>query len=153
MLYRAVGKLLVLVIPVALFISASMRPVMRLNPEMPRGFVDASAHASAQERAAEERTAHAYWDSVVELIQWKYTFGSSLPDDPPDDFEIGTLAGVIPNAEEDSRVRYWHRMQKLWNSPDSWITSRQWNIHWLTDPVSHDIESIREYVRDLIKTG
>lgn len=140
-------------VPAALFIYASTRPTARLSPDMPRGFVDPLRHASARQRASEERVAQAYWDCVVTLIQWKYTYGSELPDDPPDDFEIGALAGATPKADQGSRVRYWHRLQKLWNSPDAWVTWRGWSTRWLTDPLGHGVEGIQTYFRDLIKTG
>lgn len=154
MLYnRAIDKLLVFAVPVALFIYASTRPVTQLSPDMPRSFVDPPRHASATARAAEERAAQAYWDCTVTLIQWKYTYGSPLPEYPPDDFEIGALAGATPKADQESRARYWRRLQKVWNLPDTWISSRGWSTRWLTDPLSHGVEGAREYFRDLTKTG
>lgn len=154
MLYnRAIDKLLVIAVPVALFVYASTRPVTQLRPDMPPIFLATPRQASAQQRAAEKRIAQAYWDCTVALIQWRYTYGSPLPDGPPDDFQIGGQTAAALKLAQASRLRYWRQLQKLWNSPDVWITSREWSTRWLTDPLNHGVEGIREYFRDLIKTG
>jgi hypothetical protein len=150
---RVIDKLLIIAFPAALFVYASTRPVTRLSPDMPRSFVDVPRHASAQERRGEERIAQAYWNCVATLIQWRYTYGSPLPGDPPDDFQIGALTGATPKAAQDSRIRYWRRLQRIWDTPQAWTTSREWSTLWLTDPLNHGIEGIRQYFRDLIKTG
>jgi hypothetical protein len=151
---RAIDKLLVLAVPVAIFVYASTRPISRLKPEMPAEFVEAPRYATARQRTAEERIAQAYWNCAVSLIQWRYTYGSRLPDDPPPDaFQIGALDPTGSSLRESSRLRYWRKLQKLWNSPDAWTTSREWSTHWLTDPVRNGIEDFREYFSDLIHTG
>jgi hypothetical protein len=142
---RAISRLLLLAVPTALFAYASSRPVTRLRPDMPARFVDTARHANAQQRAREERVAQAYWDCAVTLMQWQYTYGSPLPDKPPDDFQFDAADAVSWKPDPESRLRYWHNLQKLWNSPDTWTTWREWSMRWLTDPVSHGIEDIREY--------
>jgi hypothetical protein len=112
---------------------------------MPAKFVDSPRHANAHQRTREERMAHAYWDCAVTLMQWQYTYGSPLPNKPPDDFRVDTTDVIPWKADPASRLRYWHRLQKLWNSPDSWTTWHEWSMRWLTDPVSHATEDIREY--------
>jgi hypothetical protein len=151
--HRVISRLVLLAVPTALFAYASSRPVTRLRPDMPARFVDAPRHASAQQRAAEQGVAQAYWDCAVTLMQWQYTYGSQLPNKPPDDFQADTAEAVSWKADPESRLRYWRRLRKLWNSPDAWTTWREWSMRWLTDPLSDGVEAIREYFRNLIQTG
>jgi hypothetical protein len=150
---RVINRFLLIAVPVALFVYASWRPVTRLSPQMPPTFVDISRQASAPERATEEHIAQAYWDCAVTVIQWEYTYGSSLPDNPPDEFQMYAGDSVNLGVHPDSRLRYWWRLQQAWYSPETWTTSREWTMRWLTDPFNHGVEGIRGYFRSLIKTG
>jgi hypothetical protein len=151
--HRVMSRLVLLAVPTALFVYASSQPITRLRPDMPSNFVDPPRNASAQQRAREERVAQAYWDCAVTLMQWQYTYGSPLPNKPPDDFQVDTADAVSWQVPPESRLRYWRRLQTLWNSPDAWTTWREWSTRWLTDPLSHGLEGIREYFRNLIQTG
>ncbi len=154
MLYnRAIDRLLIIAVPAALFVYASTRPVIRLSPDMPPGFAEVPPHASPQQRAAEEHIAQAYWNQAVTLIQWRYSYGSPLPVEPPDDFQIGAQSAGTAKTARDSQLRYWLRLRRFWDVPSTWTTSHEWNTHWLTDPISNGVEGIQEYVRDLIRRG
>jgi hypothetical protein len=136
MLYnRKIDRLLIVVVPIGLFLYASTRPTMRLRADMPAQFTDASASASSRQRAAEADLARKYWALAISAVQWRYTYGSPLPDTPPDDFR---LFGDVPAGSEPlsaSRFRYWHRLQLVWLSPDAWKVTHAWSTQWLTDPL------------------
>jgi hypothetical protein len=149
----AISRILIPAIPAALFIYASTRPVTTLSPEMPAQFVDIPRHATARQRAAEKQIAQQYWNCAVELIRWQYTYGSPLPEKPPDDFQMYPGNLVDARGRHDSRRRYWRRLRNLWNSPEAWVTSREWSKNWLTDLLSDAVEAIREYLSSLIRTG
>jgi hypothetical protein len=147
--HRVISRLILLAVPTVLFAYASSRPVARLRPEMPASFVDPRRHANARQRAQEKRVAQAYWDCAVTLMQWQYTYGSPLPNEPPDDFQVDTADAISWQAPPDSRLRYWRRLQKLWNSTDAWTTWREWSMRWLTEPISQGIEDIRAYFQPI----
>src|SRR5438552_7599206 len=79
-------KVLVLLISAVGFCLLSYRPISSITPEMPKEFVDISSIGNRRQRLTEERVAKAYWDCVVNNIQWEYHYGSSLPQNPPQDF-------------------------------------------------------------------
>src|SRR5579863_4595641 len=113
---RAIDKILILLIPTALFLYASNRNVLRLRAVMPLQFVDTSV--SPRQRASEEQIAREYWNCALTFVQWKYTYGSPLPAEPPEDFRIDDRLIGGAGAGPSSRLRYWHRLQQLWLSPD-----------------------------------
>lgn len=154
MLYnRRADRILIIALPAALFVYASTRPVLRLQGTMPAQFADIRPSVSAAQRAEEERIAGAYWNCAVTLMQWRYTYGSPLPEDPPDDFQIDAADAVFQRDAASSRLLYWQRLRRVWTLPQAWEASREWSTHWLTQPVSNGAEGIREYFRDLIRNG
>ena len=74
----------------------------------------------------EEKIARAYWECVVNQVQWKYAYGYRLPASPPAEF---TINGV---ADSDSRARYWRRLQQVWYLPTSWKKDYEWDTSWAT---------------------
>jgi hypothetical protein len=58
---RKLDRLLILIVPAALFVYLSTRPHVRLRADMPRQFVDIPASAGPKQREAEERLAREYW--------------------------------------------------------------------------------------------
>lgn len=179
-------------VPAVLFVYASTRPIVRLRADMPPRFADVSKTAGVAQRKVEQRLAETYWNCALTFIQWKYSYGSPLPDHPPDEFRIrvampavpgpsnakapqepdaglngGGLAGSDPDGVEaagaaarlrrkrpppdpveDSRLRYWRRLQELWVSPEAWQRSREWNTEWMTGPVTEAVEWSEDYVRN-----
>lgn len=150
MLYnRKVDRLLILIVPAALFVYASTRPHVRLRADMPPEFVDIPASAGPKQREMEEKLASEYWRCVQSSIQWKYTYGSPLPEVPPEDFRVERSAAPGAESAAASRLRYWRRLEKIWVLPSSWVTSHEWSIDWLINPIHKGIEWIDNYVKDL----
>jgi hypothetical protein len=151
MLYnRNVDRLLIVVVPVALFVFASTRPIERLRGDMPLNFVDSPPSALPKQRAAEERLARKYWFVTLTAVQWRYTYGSRLPDTPPQDFRVYGDSPSAPLPLPDSRLRYWHRLQQVWLFPESWTKSRQWSTQWVSDPVMHVGDWIDHTLKDAV---
>jgi len=146
-------RLLILIVPAALFVYLSTRPHVRLRADMPPQFVDIPASAGPKQREAEERLAREYWNCVLTVIQWKYTYGVRLPDSPPEQFRASTQLPPGSEPISSSRVRYWRRLQRVWLQPSSWVTSRTWSTDWLTKPIARTLNWFENYFKDLIQRG
>jgi hypothetical protein len=87
------------------------------------------------------------------VIQWKYTYGVRLPDSPPEQFQPNTQLAPGSEPISSSRVRYWHRLQRVWLQPSSWVTSQTWSTDWLTMPIAKTLNWFDNYFKDLIQRG
>ncbi len=150
MLYRRkIDRLLIVIVPVGLFIYMSTRPHVRLRADMPPEFVDVQTSATQRQRAAEENLAKEYWSLALTNIQWKYTFGSPLPDSPPEEFRVRGQPARGPDISGSTQARYWRQLQKVWLQPSSWVTSRDWSTDWLTGSIKKGADWIAGYIGDL----
>jgi hypothetical protein len=102
------------------------RSQFRLRSEMPIEFFDGS-HLPAGKRVSEEKIAKAYWNSAVKQVQWKYSYASRLPDDPPPEFSVSS--SEIGAAAKDDAVRrhYWTQLRATWNVSSAWKTQFEWS--------------------------
>ena len=150
---RKLDRLLILIVPAALFVYLSTRPHVRLRADMPPQFVDIPASAGPKQREAEERLAREYWSCALTVIQWKYTYGLRLPDSPPEQFQPSTQLAHGSEPISSSRVRYWHRLQGVWLQPSSWVTSQTWSTDWLTTSIAKTLNWFDSYFRDWIRRG
>jgi len=123
---------LLLALPVGLFVYLWMRPVMRLRADPPAEFLEMPREWDAKRRASEKRLALAYWEVAVRFVQWRYPYGEALPASLPTEFNLaGTgLArnGLAVSAA--TNARYWHRLRQVWDLPQSWQQSYEWNTGW-----------------------
>ena len=151
--HSMLDRLLILIVPAALFVYLSTRPHVRLRADMPPQFVDIPASAGPKQREAEERLAREYWSCALTVIQWKYTYGARLPDSPPEQFQPSTQLAHGSEPVSSSRVRYWHRLQGVWLQPSSWVTSQTWSTDWLTTSIAKTLNWFDNYLRDWIRRG
>jgi hypothetical protein len=116
-----------------LAIYRSSSPVVRLRMEPPRAFFDESPRSTTKQNAKEEQLARAYWDIAVRDIETKYGFGSTLPADPPDSFQVAEKgpAGAASKVDAAARTRYWEKLREVWPRPDSWERTSDWNLDWI----------------------
>ena len=151
MLYnRKIDRWVVLLIPIGFFIYLSTRPRMRLRTDMPPQFAEIPSSASPKRRAEEENLAREYWECALTSIQWKYTYGSPLPDLPPAEFRIERNAATgkdLPASS--SRLRYWRRLQQVWLLPSSWESSHAWSVEWFTDAIKNGFNWVNSYLNNL----
>jgi hypothetical protein len=172
---RTVDKRLILLLPALSFLYCSWRPVFSLRAEMPPQFVDVSAGATPVARAREQRLALAYWDVARTVIRWKYTYGASLPNDPPPEFAVSEEGITRPGAPSKpdskragnprpavqgartaasgSRLRYWRKLQEVWTEPYAWKARRQWSTAWFTGPIRRVRANFQDWCRNLIRTS
>jgi len=86
----------------------------------------------AKRRASEKRLALAYWELAVRFVQWRYPYGESLPASLPTEFNLegkdlrrdGLAVSAATNA------RYWQRLRQVWDLPQTWQRSYEWNTGW-----------------------
>jgi len=128
--WMALGWLLPLGVA-ALYVYLSTTRTTELRPDPPAGFVETRPEWDLKRRQTEERLARAYWDCAARVLQWRYTFGSNLPEEPPPDFAIDAqkFPGVGA-AEPGSRARYWQKLRRVWLLPNAWKKSYRWNPKW-----------------------
>jgi len=87
----------------AIYVSSS--PVVRLRPKPPDAFFDKSPSLTAKQGAREDELAPPYWDVALRDIDAEYGFGSSLPTDPPDSFQVEEKgsSGVVSKVDAAAR--------------------------------------------------
>jgi len=102
---------------------------MQLLSEPPGAFVAPLPEWQAPRRQAEQRLARAYWACVVNGLQFRYSYGSALPEVAPEEFRINPM--TLPDrsvATEQARDFYWQRLRKLW--PYAWRRIYVWDTNW-----------------------
>jgi hypothetical protein len=123
---------LVLMLPL-LGVYLSIRTVMRLQPDPPADFIDQIASLNTKRRVPEEAVAQAYWLVAQTSLKEKYPFGSQLPAEPPNEFQVDSR--YIPphgaKAFGESRARYWEKLQRIWVQSQFWEERHEWNTQWL----------------------
>jgi len=118
-------------IPVAILLVlafASISPTRKLRGTPPTGFADSQAGWDARRQASEEQVARAYWECAVGVVQWRFAYGASLPEDPPPEFTLSS--SNLPSGttvSPDARKRYWGKLRKAWALPEVWEKSYVWN--------------------------
>ena len=115
----------------ALFVLRSTRPTMRLSADPPPSFFDYNRTWSPRKRQEERRLAEAYWRVAVRRIQGSYSPDSSLPADPPQQFQIADAAKNLESDMVAARIHYWYRLRDVWNQRDAWVVSYGWNTDWV----------------------
>jgi hypothetical protein len=148
---HGLDKLIYPLIAGGILIFASYRPTYHLRADMPPEF---SAMAGANPKSKEgldARIAWAYWESAQMDIQWKYPHGHPLPVDPPAEFHV--QAAALGPAASDPAIRqlYWHRLQQVWYSPETWKREYEWSVGWASDPLTSTGQWIREKTAQLFR--
>jgi hypothetical protein len=140
--YRRRGdKLLIPIILLVVFIASSYRAKYHLRNEMPGAFFQEDRKSKTP--SLDEKIAGAYWERALMEVQWKYGYSHSLPPDPPAEFQIDA-AGLGPGgADPAARMLYWHRLQQIWYSPETWKKEYGWDLTWLGDPLTSAAEWIK----------
>jgi hypothetical protein len=146
---RRIDKILIVAVPIAIFLYASIHSANRLQQTMPSDFVSAEAAVSGRSRASEKEVARPYWDCAVKLIQYKYAYGSPLPADPPPEFQVDQDAFPTVKADAATRLLYWHQLQKVWVLPTVWGKRYEWDSGWLTDTVADFAGFVSRFIRGL----
>lgn len=141
------GVWLLLFLPVAVIFALCYRPVLRLKAQPPPGFTETKPEWNATRQAAEDRAAQAYWQLAINIVQWRFGFGTDLPAHPidefrldPKDFPRSTVA-----AAPETRARYWNKLRTVWPQSTSWSEVYVWNTDWLRETLSFILEAVGRF--------
>ena len=118
-------------------LSVDTRTVLSTNP--PADFLSLSTMEGSRPELATK-----YWEIAERLIQWKYTFGSALPERPPDDFQTIGAGEKRSDSHEPVRIAYWNKLREEWGRPDNWHRAFGFDFQWperSARTLSHDIEN------------
>lgn len=122
--HRRYDIIAIVVIVICVAVYASTRSEFRLRSAMPTEFFDVS-RVPAENRAAAEKIANAYWKCAVTQIQWRYGYAHRLPDEPPAEFSVTTAEGAANDSA--MRARYWHKLREVWGVSAVWHEQYEWN--------------------------
>ncbi len=123
--------LLVPLFLVAVFVYFSTDSSLILQAEPPRQFIDWTPQVKPQEDSAHPCLARAYWQQAVQVVQWKYTFGVPLPNDPPSEFHIDPANfGCSSPADPHTEMKYWQKLRQVWLAPKVWRRTFRWHAAW-----------------------
>jgi hypothetical protein len=136
-------KLIYLIVVALVLMIASYRPKYQLRPDMPSGFLSASASDSVQKRDLEKRVAAAYWQSAQANVQWKYPHGHPLPADAPADFSIDARFLGPSASDPATRALYWRRLKEVWFLPETWKKDYGWDWSW-----AHPLAAGAQWMKD-----
>ena len=139
---------LVALFALGLFLYASYQPRFRLRTEVPADFIDEPLARSSQKPGPDAKIARAYWNCLVNDIQWQYGYGHTLPVNPPPGFTAIERPNLAPE-DAASRVRYWGRAQRVWHLPTTWQKAYEWDFHWTTDWIQSGGEALHHVFQHL----
>ena len=131
-------------IALTFFAYFSTQSVMRLRADPPAEFVDPNSNPDHQD--VEEQLARAYWNSTVRDVQRTYKFRTILPEQPPPEFQIQPQDTIDVRSKinlDASRDRYWQRLRKVWDNPQVWEESFEWNPDWIVSPLKSLGQTLR----------
>lgn len=71
--------------------------------------------------------AQAFWRTAVMDLQERYPFGSQLPADPPDEFQVDIKYAPTGGAKAlaESRSLYWEKLRATWRQREVWVESQE----------------------------
>jgi hypothetical protein len=136
-------KLIVCAFALGLFLYASYRPQFRLREQMPPEFVADTPSSHDQKQGAEQRIAREYWDCAVKEIQWRYAYGSALPEQPPPQFTIESASASVGAGNPAIREHYWQKLRAVWFLPSIWGQTYRWDFSWMRNPIKGAAEWVQ----------
>jgi hypothetical protein len=142
-------KLIYPVVAVVVLLIVSYRPKYSLRSEMPSTFFSSSTKSEGQKKSVDERIAWAYWESAQMEVQWKYPHGHPLPPDAPPEFRVNAQALGSAASDPATRTMYWHRLQQIWYSPDTWKSEYEFDLGWAGDPLTSSGQWLRDHAERL----
>ena len=136
---QGVLGLVVVIVLSGMFFYESVHPVMRLRSNPVPVFLKGTANLNSASARHQEHIARC-WDSAAQYVSEKYSYGAILPSRPPEDFTIAVGGDYATSA------LYWQRVRRLWNQPDSWVTSYQLNTGWINNAMGSLGKAVKDYL-------
>lgn len=127
---KSAGRLALLVgatAPTLLFVFLASRPIMRLKADPPAEFFNAYPDWTASHHDVAQRLGRAYWDWAALHLAHEYPYGSTLPDQPPVEFDVEGPNFPTGVEADLARQKYWEKLRELWGQPQSWEKVPFWN--------------------------
>jgi len=122
---------------IVILTAASITPIVRLNSTPPKDFVNLRATAKGPNAAEAER----YWDTAVQVIQWRFDRTAALPAQPPAEF-----APADGRTDSAARQAYWTKLREEWLRPDNWHKTITFNVTWMWHDAQAIWQSIDEWL-------
>ena len=145
------ARWLLVLVPVGAVFGLCYRPVLRLKPEPPAQFVEMHKEWDATRQAAEDRAAQGYWQLALNIVQWKFAFGTELPVEPIAEFRLDEKdfprSGIA--AAPATRAHYWKKLRETWPLPQYWSRTYVWNPGWLPESLSDFMDAVSRFVRGI----
>lgn len=134
-------KLLIPFLLVIVLFVTSYRAKYHLRSEMPVAFFEQDRES--RKPSLDQKIAWAYWESALMNVQWKYPYSHPLPVDPPAEFQVNAKALGPTASEPATRMLYWHHLQRVWYSPETWQKDYGWDFSWLGNPIAAGADWLR----------
>jgi hypothetical protein len=121
------GLFLLMVASVLGLSLSTTHAVIQLQNDPPTEFIDDNPSYNAKRRAREEEVAQAFWRTAVMDLQERYPFGSQLPFDPPEEFQVDKKYAPTGGAKAlaDMRSFYWDKLRDMWGQRRFWVESQE----------------------------
>jgi hypothetical protein len=124
---------------------ASITPVVRLNTAPPSDFLALRSSAKGSDTAIAE----GYWEAALNVIQWKYSRTSALPEQATADFRLAEDSGKAANGDNPAvRAAYWAKLREEWLKADNWHTTYSFDMSWMIRDVQALARAVTNFVRD-----
>jgi hypothetical protein len=131
---RGTDKIIIPIIIGVVLIASSYKGKYHLKTEMPAVFSEDDL--ASKKSSLDQKIADAYWRSARTEVQWRYPYASPLPPDPPAVFQVDERTLGEAASDPATRLFYWHRLQKVWYSPEIWQKEYGWDFSWIGDPLA-----------------
>jgi hypothetical protein len=129
----------------AILAAASITPVVRLNSNPPADFVSLPATA----KGANPKQAAGYWETAVQVIQWRFLRTERLPEQVPPDFTLGdTTADRMSADEQAARAAYWSKLRQDWMKAENWHKTIEFDANWMIDDARAVSRGIHDFLVD-----
>jgi hypothetical protein len=117
---------------------------LRLSNDPPQPYRNLQLAPRGQ---ANTELADAYWAAAVQVIQFKYPFGSSLPRDPLPEFSVVPTTAAMNRDAAAARQQYWNLLRQLWSRPEIWHRKLEFDVGW----VGRALGAITDFVSTIVR--
>ncbi len=125
-----------------IFVLLSLEPVYKLKENAPQEF-KAVVIASGIDQ---QRWSDRYWERA-RFLQWKYSYGTKLPDEPVADFHIEDETTLPVSLAEQTRLAYWNKLRQVWLAPTSWTVSYSLDFGWTRRTIEKAADAAIDFVK------
>jgi hypothetical protein len=129
---------------VVCFVLISLEPVHLLRDNPPEGFRSVLTPAGIDG----QRWSELYWERA-RLLQWKYSFGTRLPEQPEADFHISDEGTVPERVADQARRAYWNRLRSIWITPSPWKVSYSLGFGWIRQSIEKAGGKVVDFAKNI----